>query len=179
MDEVEYLDTTLVLGCNLYTYCVNNPIVNIDIYGTTHLNTGKSCTSVYTIEDTNGVYRHRMSKNSISHIVGNPRKVIVQYDGELFVFDFSENPNYNFFTSFYYTNELNKMGLPNDRTYLGIWLELYFHYVVHEIDVFDRIENDNKADMGNFKRDKNAWFFEYCIYILIGNGGLICAKFEN
>ena len=41
MDEVEYLDTTWVLGCNLYTYFVNNPVINIDNNGITHLNTGK------------------------------------------------------------------------------------------------------------------------------------------
>ena len=176
MDEVEYLDTTSILGCNLYTYCVNNPVVNKDNNGTTHLNTGKFFPSVYIIEDTNGIYRNRVSKNVVLPIVRNPRKVIVQYDGEIFVFDFSENPDYNFFTSFYYTNELNKMGLPNDRTYLGIWFELFIHYKVHEIDVFDWIKNDNEADMGNFERDKNAWFFEYCIRLIIGNGGLFCDK---
>ena len=47
MDEVEYLDRSSILGCNLYSYCVNNPVINVDYNGTTHLNAGKAFPSVY------------------------------------------------------------------------------------------------------------------------------------
>ena len=68
MDEVKYLDTTLVLGCNLYTYCLNNPVINIDNNCTTHLNTGKSFSSMFNVEGTNGIYTRSFSECVIPEI---------------------------------------------------------------------------------------------------------------
>lgn len=55
MDEVEYLDTTSILGCNLYAYCVNNPIMNIDYNGNIFSTALSSFYSQFMLEGANGV----------------------------------------------------------------------------------------------------------------------------
>ena len=53
--------------------------------------------------------------------------VEIDKEGQLFGFDFGKNPDYNIFTSFYYVNKLYEMGLPDNRTYEGIWFELFIY----------------------------------------------------
>ncbi len=86
-----------------------------------------------------------------------------KYQGQLIKFEFSKNPDYNLFTSFYYTDRLYEMGLPEGRTYAGIWLELNVHFIGHKFDMFDLLENDNVADMGSYKHDTNAYIWENII----------------
>ena len=100
-------------------------------------------------------------------MLNKPTDPIVKYENEVFLFDFSMNPDYNIFTSFYYSNKLYEMGLPTGRTYEGIWFELVAHYLFYKADVFDLIDNDNIADMGNYANDNNAWFFECFIHFLM------------
>ena len=68
MDEVEYLDKTLVLGCILYTYCVNNPIVNVDYNGNIFSTALSSFYSQFMIEGANGIYTWRRTKKIINSL---------------------------------------------------------------------------------------------------------------
>ena len=89
---------------------------------------------------------------------------IGEYTGDCIHFDFSKNPRFNPVTSFFYAYELYEMGLPQNRTIEGIWLELVGHYLLHQIDILDLFENDNIADMGNYENDDNAEFWEKLIH---------------
>jgi hypothetical protein len=51
-------------------------------------------------------------------------------------------------------------GLPDDRTYEGVWLELIAHYVVSKADIFDITDRDDIADIGSYKYDNNAYIWE-------------------
>ena len=103
-----------------------------------------------------------MKKNKLADPI-----VEIKEEGQLFRFDFSKNPDYNIFTSFYYANKLYEMGLPDNRTHEGIWFELLAHYIVHKLDVFDITDRNDVADMGSFLEDGNARFFEIIIHGLI------------
>ena len=162
MDEVEYLDKTLVLGCNLYTYCVNNPVVNKDNNGTTHLNTGKSFPSVYIIEDTNGVYRHRVSNNqSFNNIL-----IKVKMDGK-YNFKFQENPDYDFITAYYYAIYIKQNYYMDEtsRTALGLYIELQVHYGLYLIGNAHGVDG---CYMGpaEWSEDKSAYLIELYVSYL-------------
>ena len=58
---------------------------------------------------------------------------------------------------------LSESGLPNGRTFEGVWFELFAHYVVHKIDIFDLTDRDDIADIGRPEVDNNANFFEVMI----------------
>jgi len=86
------------------------------------------------------------------------------YDGQLIQFDYSKNPDYNIFTSFYYAYKLYENGLPAGRTIEGIWFELLGHYIIHKLDIFDLTDRDDVADMGSYKYDNNAYIWENIIH---------------
>ena len=92
--------------------------------------------------------------------------VKILHEGQLIQFDYNKNPDYNISTSFYYAKKLYEMGLPDNRTYEGIWFELLGHYIVHKSDVFDITDSDDIADMGSFAQDGNACLFEITIHCL-------------
>ena len=86
---------------------------------------------------------------------------------DVIAFDFSKNPEFNILNSFYYVNEMYEDNLPANRTYEGIWFELAGHYAFYKIDVFDVVENDNIAHMGNYSNDSNAKLWEIAIHAII------------
>jgi hypothetical protein len=86
------------------------------------------------------------------------------YDGQLIQFDYSKNPDYNIFTSFYYAYKLYENGLPAARTIEGIWFELLGHYIIHKLDIFELTDRDDVADMGSYKYDNNAYIWENIIH---------------
>lgn len=59
------------------------------------------------------------------------------------------------------------MGIPNGRTYEGVWFELLGHYLIHIIDIFDITDRDDIADMGNYRIDSNAYIWESIIHGII------------
>ena len=81
-------------------------------------------------------------------------------------FDFAANPEFGISNSGEYVYEMQTNGLPKNRTHDGIWFELISHYVVYKIDVFDIIDNDNIADIGNYGNDKNAIVWEYAVFLV-------------
>lgn len=119
-----------------------------------------------TVETKTSSYSYRLKK---TNKMNNPADPIVEIkeEGQLFRFDFRKNPDYNIFTSFYYANKLYEMGLPDNRTYEGIWFELLGHYIIYKLDIFDITDRDDIADMGSFEEDGNARFFEIIIHGLI------------
>lgn len=64
--------------------------------------------------------------------------------------------------------EYAENGLPDNRSYEGVWIKLVAHYVVHKIDFLDITDADDIANIGNFENDTNAWFWELCMN-LFGN----------
>ena len=64
--------------------------------------------------------------------------------------------------------EYAENGLLDNRSYEGVWFELVAHYVVHKIDFLDITDADDIANIGNFEKDTNAWFWELCMN-LFGN----------
>ena len=95
-------------------------------------------------------------------------KIDVGNNSELFSLNFEKHKNYNFFTSFMYANALKEKGLPADRSYAGIWFELLGHHIVNTYDLFNIIDNDDSAEMGNRENDGNAWIWESAMFLFGG-----------
>ena len=100
-----------------------------------------------------------MNEQSIDNQIAN--KQTIEYD-------YSEHPEFNLSTSYEIAREYAENGLPDNRTYEGVWFELVAHYVVHKIDFLDITDADDIANIGNFENDTNAWFWELCMN-LFGN----------
>ena len=83
-------------------------------------------------------------------------------------YDYSEHPEFNLSTSYEIVIEYAENGLLDNRSYEGVWFELVAHYVVHKIDFLDITDADDIANIGNFEKDTNAWFWELCMN-LFGN----------
>ena len=171
-DSIEYLDLQSINGLNLYAYCGNDPVnykqrpaSKTISNNNVHLRLSHNISSKAVEINTNGYslgLKITMKKKKLAGPI-----VEIKEDGQLFRFDFSKNPDYNIFTSFYYANKLYEMGLPDNRTYEGIWFELLGHYIIHKLDIFDITDRDDVADMGSFAEDENARFFEIIIHGLI------------
>ena len=84
-------------------------------------------------------------------------------NNQVIAYDYSEHPEFNLSTSYEIARGLVEKGLPDDRTYEGVWFELVAHYVVHKIDLLDLTDADDVANIGNFENDTNAWVWELCM----------------
>ena len=140
-----------LIGNNMFAYCNNNPVMYVD--------------------PTGGLFE--FIKDAWNWITEKCQSWIEQRDsdiegankidytnGDLIKFDYAQIPDYNFYTSGYYTNEISKNSIPTGRTSQGIYYELLGHYIVHRLDFFDWIDNDDVAEMGTPAIDTNAWVWE-------------------
>ena len=133
-------------GYNMFAYCGNNPVMRVDPNG------------------------ERFYSNTMVSLRVDGGSSTVEGDFNInFViqFSFEKNKEFNILTSPSYANELYKSGLPINRTYEGILIELNAHYIVHKIDVFDLTDRDDLADMGSYQRDANAQAWEFLGYVYI------------
>lgn len=82
MDNAKYLDTSSTLGCNLYVYCLNNPIIFIDQsgnYGVLLLVAVIICGLIFLTQDTK--YESLINENDIDINGSNPNgsiKVVIK-----------------------------------------------------------------------------------------------------
>ena len=170
MDDIEYLGADgSHLSYNLFAYCFNDPVnykqrpvsktilSNSAHLGLSHYILSKA------VETKTSVYSSRL-KNIKK--MNKPADLVINslYDGQLIQFDYSKNPDYNIFTSFYYAYKSYENGLPAGRTIEGIWFELLGHYIIHKLDIFDLTDRDDVADMGSYKYDNNAYIWENIIH---------------
>ena len=95
-------------------------------------------------------------------------KIKYSEDGQYIRFDFRKIPDYGFDTAKEYADIIASHGLPDGRTYLGVYYELLGHYIFYKLDVFDVIDNDNQADIANPEKDPNAWIWEWLAEIVGG-----------
>ena len=174
-DNMGYLGANGDLNSyNLYAYCSNNPIEYEQRIASSN-KIVENDSSIYTLITR---YQNSQQDNFPPEPPSNLEQsfdlpcVEIEEDGQLIRFDFSKAPDFNIHNSFYYVDQLYKIGLPDDRTYAGVWLELYVHYIVHKLDTRDLIDNDDVADMGSFKKDDNAWIFEFVIESIRTMGGV-------
>lgn len=168
-DDVSNLDSSSINGLNLYSYCYDNPVnykqrpVSKTISNNSvHLRLSHYISSK-TVETKTSSYSYRLKNTNKMNKLADP-VVNPLYDGQLIQFDYSENPDYNIFTSFYYAYKLYENGLPAGRTIEGIWFELLGHYIIHKLDIFDLTDRDDVADMGSYKYDNNAYIWENIIH---------------
>ena len=166
-DSPAYLKPYSATGNNLFVYCKNNPVMYKQefLYETVNRYTLHCNSSSNTSEK---IDIHKGTSDLNNFIPQNPNSdesivefnVVYLHEGQLIRFDYSENSDFSISTSFSYADELYAAGLPDDRTYEGVWLELIAHYVVSKADVLDITDRDDIADIGSYKYDNNAYIWE-------------------
>ena len=155
-----------LVGYNMFAYCRNNSVIFVDFSGDkfTKVALGPNNHNLLNEQNTGGIVANQKYP---SYVATDKAKILQYYEnGQLYVFSYCENPDYNISTSFYYANVFYEIGLPDGRTYEGVCLELIAHYVVYKIDIFDITDRDNEADIGNYDIDNNAWFWEFVMHLL-------------
>ena len=147
-----------ILGNNMFAYCGNNPVNCVDYTGALFV----GIEWIFSASQLTALFFNILGKT-----IKKPSDPVVEHDDQMIRFDYSSNPDYGITTSIYYTYKIYEMGLPDGRTFEGIWFELLGHYVFHKMDVFDLTDRDDVADMGNYENDSNAYIWECIIHGVI------------